>query len=87
VFGESVLNDAVAMVLYETLSGFVGQEVTAGKVLAGKPGPGWVFQGQGAGQTFVHSPVQLSLVHGICGPCHGLSGPRRADTCKQRKYG
>ncbi|KAL6759442.1 Sodium/hydrogen exchanger family-domain-containing protein [Haematococcus lacustris] len=35
VFGESVLNDAVAMVLFETIKGFKGMEVTVSSVFAG----------------------------------------------------
>lgn len=37
VFGESVLNDAVGMVLYQVLSAFVlGKAVTAANVLVGE---------------------------------------------------
>ncbi len=37
VFGESVLNDAVAMVLYNTICRFIdsGQPITTGKVFQG----------------------------------------------------
>ena len=35
-FGESVLNDAVAMVLYNTLATFLGEEVTTASVFQGK---------------------------------------------------
>jgi NhaP-type Na+/H+ or K+/H+ antiporter len=35
VFGESVLNDAVAMVMYDTLGGFVGSHFTPGRAVAG----------------------------------------------------
>lgn len=37
VFGESVLNDAVGMVLFNVIASFLdGQDVTAGSVFAGE---------------------------------------------------
>lgn len=56
VFGESVLNDAVCIVLFKTLKMFLNQSVTLGAILSGCKTFFWSF----IGSMLIGMPADVS---------------------------